>query len=203
VLEIGNWVDADQSTGRVIHIPNGHVFSKAQANFTEGFDFIWHEIPVTITFESNWRKAKEILLRIAIRHMGDTRQAARRQVELAASSYYIIYSKFTPVVYTTVKDHHGIVLTIRYLTMPRRRRSTEQQMWEDILSEFAQREDISFAYPTYRLYSQALEGPTRPPVVEDDTILQELTRRLDRLNEAMMSDIAAGNGDMSERPRAE
>lgn len=27
VLEIGNWVDADQSTGRVIHVPNHKVFT--------------------------------------------------------------------------------------------------------------------------------------------------------------------------------
>ena len=27
LLEIGNWVDSDQSTGRIIHIPNGVVFT--------------------------------------------------------------------------------------------------------------------------------------------------------------------------------
>jgi small-conductance mechanosensitive channel len=29
LMEIGGWVDADQSTGRVIHIPNGKVFTEA------------------------------------------------------------------------------------------------------------------------------------------------------------------------------
>src|SRR5210317_1109070 len=32
LLEIGNWVDADQSTGRIIHIPNGKVFTQDQSN---------------------------------------------------------------------------------------------------------------------------------------------------------------------------
>lgn len=29
MLEIKNWVEADQSTGRIIHIPNGFVFTQA------------------------------------------------------------------------------------------------------------------------------------------------------------------------------
>ena len=58
INEIGNWVDADQSTGRVIHIPNGVVFREPQANYTQGFTHIWHEIGVMVTFESNWGKSQ-------------------------------------------------------------------------------------------------------------------------------------------------
>ena len=65
LLEIGNWVDADQSTGRVIHIPNGKVFTDVLANYAQGFHYIWNEIAVLVTFESDWVKAKEILQRIA------------------------------------------------------------------------------------------------------------------------------------------
>ena len=61
LIEIGNWGDADQSTGRVIHIPNGIVFTQPQSNYTTGFQHIWHEIPVLVTFESDWKKAKKII----------------------------------------------------------------------------------------------------------------------------------------------
>ena len=44
VMEIGNWVDADQSTGRIIHVPNGKVFNETQANYNKGFEHIWNEI---------------------------------------------------------------------------------------------------------------------------------------------------------------
>lgn len=53
MLEIGNWVQADQSTGRMIHIPNGLVFTQPISNYDAGFKFIWNEVPVLITFESN------------------------------------------------------------------------------------------------------------------------------------------------------
>lgn len=58
LLEIGNWVDADQSTGRVIHVPNAKVLTDVVANYSKGFQQIWDELPVLVTFESNWRKAK-------------------------------------------------------------------------------------------------------------------------------------------------
>jgi len=46
LMEIGNWVQADQSTGRVLHIPNGLVFTSTVANFTKGSNFIWNEIRI-------------------------------------------------------------------------------------------------------------------------------------------------------------
>jgi small-conductance mechanosensitive channel len=49
MLEVGNWVDAEQSTGRLIHVPNGLLFNVQVANYTEAFPFIWHEIPVLVT----------------------------------------------------------------------------------------------------------------------------------------------------------
>ncbi len=67
ILEIGNWVEADQSTGRIIHIPNGKIFTNALANYDKGFKYIWNEIQVVITFESDWKLAKEILHNIANR----------------------------------------------------------------------------------------------------------------------------------------
>ena len=61
LMEIGNWVDAEQSTGRLIHIPNGLLFTHDVFNYTEGFPYLWDEIPVLITFESDWRLAEELI----------------------------------------------------------------------------------------------------------------------------------------------
>ncbi|NIQ11082.1 MAG: mechanosensitive ion channel family protein, partial [Gammaproteobacteria bacterium] len=66
----------------------------------------------------------------------------------------IFYSKLTPVVYTSVKDC-GVMLTIRYLCEPRKRRGSEQGIWEDILDAFAAHDNIDFAYPTQRFYDNA------------------------------------------------
>jgi small-conductance mechanosensitive channel len=83
LIEIGNWVHADQSTGRLIHVPNGWVFKHTTANFTAGFEFIWNELPVLVTFESDWRRAKAILLEIAGRHTDVADAEAAQQVPVS------------------------------------------------------------------------------------------------------------------------
>lgn len=149
ILEIGNWVQADQSTGRVIHVPNHKIFSDPVANYTSDFEFIWNEIPVLVTFESDWQKAKKLLQKIADRHLEDFVEQAQQQVSMAKKSYLIRYRYLTPAVYTDVRES-GIRLTIRHLTDPRKRRGTSQLIWEDILIEFEKHDDIGLAYPTMR-----------------------------------------------------
>ena len=157
LLEIGNWVNADQSTGRIIHIPNGMVLSEVLANYSKGFQYIWNEIPVLITFESNWKKAKKILQKIADKDAEPLSKAAEKRVKEASKKFMILYSRLTPIVYTGVKGS-GVLLTIRYLCEPQRRRDSEQAIWEDILEEFTKNNDIDFAYPTQRFYDYRLEG---------------------------------------------
>ena len=157
LMEIGNWVNSDQSTGRIIHVPNARVFTESIANYSKGFHYIWNEIPVLITFESNWQKAKLLLLEIANKDAEQLTAAAKQRVKKAAEKFMIFYSKLTPIVYTSVKDC-GVLLTIRYLCEPRQRRITEQSIWEDILKKFSECQDIDFAYPTTRFYNNAAEG---------------------------------------------
>jgi small-conductance mechanosensitive channel len=161
VLEIGNWVDADQSTGRLIHIPNGLVFREPTANYTRGMQLIWDEIPVQITFESNWRRAKQILSEIVDRHARESLEQAEREMARASREYMIFYTALTPTVYTRVSES-GVVLTLRYLCPPRRRRGMAQAIWEDILDAFETSEDIRFAYPTIRYFDRAAEGQPTP-----------------------------------------
>ncbi|MGI9542907.1 MAG: mechanosensitive ion channel family protein, partial [Cyclobacteriaceae bacterium] len=157
MLEIGNWVDADQSTGRIIHIPNARVFSTEQANYSMGFSHVWNEIPVLLTFESSWKKAKEMLHEIATHHASHLTEEAEKQLMEASKRFMIFYSNLDPIVYTKVNDH-GVLLTIRYLCLPQRRRTSEQNIWEEVLDTFAEHSDIEFAYPTQRFYNYPQES---------------------------------------------
>ncbi len=157
IMEIGNWVDADQSTGRVLHVPNKNVFTESLANYSQGFSYIWNELALEVTFESDWARAKEILEGIALAHSAQGSEMARKQLREAAERYLINYEILTPIVYTRVIDI-GVRLTIRYLVEPRRRRGTENAIWEDILRAFAAEERIDFAYPTIRRYNNFEEG---------------------------------------------
>ena len=157
LLEVGTKTGAGQSTGRIVHVPNGWVFSDSVVNHTGAFAYIWNEIPVIVTFESNWRAAKQILLDVAAECADDLSEDAERTVRRAARDYFIFYSKLTPTVYTSVVGD-GVQLTMRYLVAPRRVRGSEQDVWETILDRFADRDDIDFAYPTTRMFRNQEEG---------------------------------------------
>lgn len=173
LIEIGNWVEADQSTGRLILIPNSHILMKAIANYSKGFRYIWNELPVLVTFESNWPKAKAILQKIIDDHSAYLSESAMLSVRKAAQRSMIIYSTLTPKVWTSVASS-GVLLTIRYLCAPRKRRGTAETIWEDILTEFGKCDDIDFAYPTMRRYMNLEEGkhgaggPVPPVAVQEE-----------------------------------
>ncbi len=161
LLEIGNWVNADQSTGRIIHVPNGTVFTQSQANYSTGFNYIWNELPVLVTFESNWNQAKEILQKIVSDHAESLSADAEKRIIEASKKYMIFYQYLTPIVYTAVQES-GVLITMRYICEPRKRRGTEHAIWEDVLKEFALHKDIEFAYPTQRFFTRPAEKDDSP-----------------------------------------
>ena len=156
LFEIGNWVEAEQSTGRVVTCPNSSVLTTPVFNYTQGFEFIWNEIPILITFESDFKKAEQIIQRIGEEMTSDIPSRVESSMEKMSRRYMIRSGHLTPIVYTTIKDS-GVLLTLRYLTNARQRRTTEVEISRKILEAFAQEDGIDFAYPTYRLYRMGEE----------------------------------------------
>lgn len=151
MLEIGNWVDADQSTGRLVHVPNGVLFTDPVLNASEGFPMLWDEIDILITFESDWRRAEELVLAAVQQGAPDVHE--RRYADAirgAARGYFIRYTHLEPTVYLDVKDS-GVMLTGRYLVGVRERRHVNDGLWRLILDAFAAEPKIDLAYPTQRV----------------------------------------------------
>lgn len=171
MLEIGRRINAEQSTGRIIHIPNGKIFSEVLTNMHQGFPFIWNEIPVMVTFESDWEKAKAILVNIINDLAPDVTEAVRK-ARRSGQRFIISYNNVSPTVYTSVADS-GVVLTLRYMVDPRQRRGSEQDIWEATLRAFKHHWDIDFAYPTQREYLHFEEGKKPPDPQEMTTVVAE------------------------------
>lgn len=157
LLEIGNWVGAEQTTGRLVNLPNALLFTMPVANYTRGFHSIWTELPVLVTFESDWEKARRILLGIAERHGRACATRAGLEMTAAARRYALPQSAIDPTVYLSV-EASGVLLTLRAPCDPRGRRLMEDALWQDILRGFAECPDVDFAYPTTRFYANPTEG---------------------------------------------
>ena len=150
LLEIGNWVVEDQSTGRVFHIPNSMVFRHAAFNYTRDFEFIWNEIKVVVTFESDWERAREIILNPAQKEADRIKKEVDRLIRRMATQYLIYYEKLTPIVYVKIVGY-GVELSLRYLTEAKKRRSTQDEISRKILDDFAKEHHVNFAYDTLRI----------------------------------------------------
>ena len=150
IMEIGNWVGADQSTGRVIHIPNQRVFLEPLANYSAGFPYLWNELKVLVTLESDWKKAKTLFAQITKEINKDVVEEAQGPRKEEDQRFLIHYRTLTPTVYTSVEES-GVLLTVRYLCRPRERRGTSEALWEEILQAVSRTEGIELAYPTQRL----------------------------------------------------
>ncbi len=157
LLEIGNWVDSDQGTGRLIRIPNSKILTDPIANYTSEFPFLWHEIPVVITFESDWRRAKKLFLEMVTEASVETSQRAAESLRKRPSRMLMRMGIMTATVYTSVLDH-GICLSMRFLTDPRRRRGFDQTLWEGVLDLLSNEPNIQLAYPTQRIVGFEREG---------------------------------------------
>ena len=163
LLEVGNRNDAEQATGRLLHVPNGLVFTEVLANFTSGFEYIWHEIPVLITFESDWEAAEGIILAAVESQALDVRDPkVSAELRATAARYQVKFTHLTPITYLTVKDS-GVLITGRLLVPARGKRIIEQEIWKGILRGFAERPDIELAYPTIRTFFDGPIGIERPP----------------------------------------
>ena len=162
LMEIGDWVDAEQSTGRLVHVPNGVVFTKVVANYTEGFEYVWHEIPVLITFESDWERAREIIREEVETASLNVDAKALKRLRQTAREYRIKIGTLTPTVYLSVRDS-GVLLTGRLLASARKRRNVDERVWEGILRGFAAEPNIDLAYPTMRAH---FSGPIRLETTE-------------------------------------
>ena len=157
IYELGDWVGHEQSTGRIIHIPNKLVLEETVLNASRGLGLLWNELDVLLTFESNWQSAKDILFGILSTEVEEKQAEAAKKARKAKREMKVKIGRLEPVVYTSTRES-GVFLSMRYLCNVEERRVSEHRIWEAVLTEFAKHDDIDFAYPTQRAYLNMYEG---------------------------------------------
>jgi len=141
LLEVGNWVQADQATGRILKIPNAMVLTEPVANFSRGLGSIWNEIRLDLNGGADWRSAKAVLMQTGTKHSLQAIEEAKEAMQNAEGE--IIFTRLTPTVYTRF-DHSGIELTLRYLCTPKKRRDSEHAIFEELLEAYETRPELGF-----------------------------------------------------------
>lgn len=155
VMEMGNWVQGDQSTGRMIHIPNSTVFTKPLHNYNDDFPYLWDEMQIRITFESDWKRAKSLIVSVLEKHVADMSKDAEKELKKASHKFMIFNTKkgLAPQTYVSVKEW-GIQISAHYIVDFSKRRTVNTAVWEDILDSFDREEGIRFAYPALHVHGK-------------------------------------------------
>ncbi len=130
-----------QSTGRLIHIPNIKLLNAEVINGTGSFPYSWNEIEIKLSLDSNWEKAKEIILDKAKDILGNMEEEVREALDMAAKTQPIYYQNLSHTVYTSLCEGK-IILTLRFICGSRSFRTLEHSIVENILIEFKKHEDI-------------------------------------------------------------
>ena len=150
LLEISDRDEGEQSTGRIVNVPNSMIFKKECYNYSRGFEYIWNEIRVLVTFESDWKRAEEIMREHAAAYCEGVERLVRRRLSKMTKRYMIFYEHLTPIVYVNISGS-GVELTLRYITEARSRRLTQDALSRRILDSFEKEPRVNFAYTTYRI----------------------------------------------------
>jgi small-conductance mechanosensitive channel len=147
ILEIREWVNGDQATGRLTSIPNGLVLSSVVNNYTKDHHFLWDEISVPVTYKSDWQKAIQIMKDIATRETADSAAESRKSLVGLEDKYYLPARPTEPIVFVNLTDN-WIMLHLRYVVEVRERRLYHSRLSELILREFERETAIAIASST-------------------------------------------------------
>ena len=144
MIEIGNWVDNEQSTGRIVYMPMAKILTNPLINYNGGFDWIWNEFKVVLTFESDINKAKKYFLKNILRVCEQLNDGIQKALKKALQQHLIEYTKVDPIIYTKPIDY-GIECTIRYFCPTKMRRESEELFWTVVLPKLQHDPSIQFA----------------------------------------------------------
>ena len=137
MLEIADGNEYEQSTGKIVHIPNSCVFSEPTKNFTKAFKYIWDEIKINVELDSNIEEIKSNIYNIlnSIETLKEITKKMENQVDDVTVQYRIYFNKLSPIIYTRITDSH-IELSLRYLVHPKKIRMVQDEIYLKVLEEY-------------------------------------------------------------------
>jgi len=153
LLEIRQWVDGDQATGRLSVIPNGKLLSESVNNYTKDHHFIWDEIQVPITYDSDWQKTEKLIKDIVTDMTQATTEAAQKGIAHISEKYYLSKRNTDPSVFISMTDN-WISFQVRYVSDVRNRRLTNNELTKKILTAIQEHDDITIASETLIVTNQ-------------------------------------------------
>lgn len=145
--EFGKWMHGDTFTGRIVTIPNGIVVEGPTFNYTRDFPFVWDEVEVMVTYESDIAVAKTHMISAAMEVVGgimfENYQQYRDHLAIQDLEGSLLR---TPEIRMEFSDS-GVRLYVLYFCPAERRRKIRGQLVEKVWHRFSTDTRVAIAYP--------------------------------------------------------
>ena len=150
VMEVGEWVKADQYTGRVVTVANREVWTNPVYNYTQHWGYLWDEITLPISYESDWQRAAELMLEHGQTYTAELQTDAEAKLSRMIDRYPLKDTKVEPTLYLAMTDN-WIEMSLRFVVDAQERRRVKDEMHRDLLQHFQVEENIKVASTTIEI----------------------------------------------------
>ncbi len=146
-MEIGSWVQGDQPTGRIVIIPNAVIITGTVYNYTKDHNFVWDEITIPITYDSDWKSALQVFLSIVQEETAELTIQAEAEIERIGEKYYLPRKVVEPSVFLSLTDN-WIRLDIRFVANTRQRRTLRDRIMQRLMEAVNEHPEFTVASET-------------------------------------------------------
>jgi len=137
----------NRRAGRIVFVPNNVIFTNPIYNYTHnGLRAVWDGIDITITFDSNYKKAEYLAKEITKKYSKGYTDITRKQLNKLRSIYNIKNTQVEPRIFTFIGEY-GIVISCWYLNNYATL-NLRSKISAEILDVFLKEDDITIAYNT-------------------------------------------------------
>jgi len=148
--QVGGTVGGEERSGRAVLIPNAIMFGQVIMNYTLQQDYILDEVPVRVTFESDWAEAERILVDAA-------QEVTKDVIEKLGEGPFIRAELFDA----------GVLMRLRYKVEPPRRQEVSTNIVRIIFQKFEETPRVEFCYPRSEI-TYEWKGRLIPPHPGED-----------------------------------
>ncbi|MGJ0493432.1 mechanosensitive ion channel family protein [Aliarcobacter cryaerophilus] len=152
----------NRRAGRIFFVPNNYIFSELISNYSHSeLKTVWDGIDITLTFDSNFKKAQKIIRDILKHYSKGYSDITRKQLSKMRNKYQLRATGVEPRVFTLLEPH-GMVISGWYLTNSFAALVLRSTICAEILEALMKEDDIHIAYPTQQININKTSNPYGP-----------------------------------------
>ena len=152
----------NRRAGRIFFVPNNYIFSELISNYSHSeLKTVWDGIDITLTFDSNFKKAQKIIRDILKHYSKGYSDITRKQLSKMRNKYQLRATGVEPRVFTLLEPH-GMVISGWYLTNSFAALVLRSTICAEILEALMKEDDIHIAYLTQQININKTSNPYGP-----------------------------------------